>query len=253
MSGAPRADRRQPTGTRSPSPAAGPADRSGAASSPPPAGQAECRASAPSPPPARRRGTSTGHHTAARGAAPRARRPGRPRTGRPSPTPRAPASRTSRPSADPPSATARPAPDRRRRQRDLGDLVVQFDDLRLAAHAGVDSAARISARVRGTPPRGVDRAVEVPGSRSSRGSSAGSAGAGAHHRLLDTGPPAASHSREARHARRRREILPAEHRSGTAGSPGRRPRSRRDSPPLGSSHDGAHHATTCDCARVIAT
>ena len=41
--------------------------------------------------------------------------------------------------------------------------------------------------------------------------------------------------------------------SGTAVAPGRRPRSSRDRPPFCSSRDGAHHATTCDCARVSAT
>jgi len=41
--------------------------------------------------------------------------------------------------------------------------------------------------------------------------------------------------------------------SGTEPSPGPRPRSSLDSPPLGSSRDGAHQATTCACARVSAT
>ena len=49
------------------------------------------------------------------------------------------------------------------------------------------------------------------------------------------------------------ETFAGTQRSGTSDSPGRRPRSSRDNPPLGSSLDGAHHATTCDCARVIAT
>ncbi len=71
----------------------------------------------------------------------------------------------------------------------------------------------------------------------------GSAGTGRASDRSMTRPPAASHSVN-RAMASSSEILSGEQRSGTAVSPGRRPRSRRDSPPLGSSYDGAHHATT---------
>ncbi|SIA21289.1 Uncharacterised protein [Mycobacteroides abscessus subsp. abscessus] len=67
-----------------------------------------------------------------------------------------------------------------------------------------------------------------------------------------TGPPWASQARS-RLSASASEILAGEHLSGTDGFPGARPRNSRDSPPLGSSKDGAHHATTWDCARVSAT
>ncbi|CFE45333.1 Uncharacterised protein [Mycobacterium tuberculosis] len=65
------------------------------------------------------------------------------------------------------------------------------------------------------------------------------------------GPPAASHC--ANTAQACSSVTRGVHRSGTCDWPGRRPRSNRDNPPLTSSNVGAHHATTCDCARVSAT
>ena len=89
-------------------------------------------------------------------------------------------------------------------------------------------------------------------SRSDGTGLAGTGGAAATTDASMTGPPAASHSRN-RAIASSSEIFAGSHRSGTHGSPGRRSRNSRDRPPLGSSKAGDHHATTCACARVIAT
>ena len=46
-------------------------------------------------------------------------------------------------------------------QRDVGDLVVEFDDLGFAAHPGALLGGPYQARVGGSPPGGVDTAMEV--------------------------------------------------------------------------------------------
>ena len=67
-----------------------------------------------------------------------------------------------------------------------------------------------------------------------------------------TGPPSACHARNLASASV--SVIFGLAAVGYGGaSPGRRPRSSRDSPPLGSSQVGAHQATTCDWARVRAT
>ncbi len=66
-----------------------------------------------------------------------------------------------------------------------------------------------------------------------------------------TRPPSASQRRKIASASV--STIFGSHRSGTAAASRTRPRSSRDSPPLGSSQVGAHQATTCDWARVRAT
>ena len=67
-----------------------------------------------------------------------------------------------------------------------------------------------------------------------------------------TGPPAACQSPKRRIASESLTVAGLQ-RPGTSRSPIPRPRSNRDRPPLGSSHAGAHQATTWDCALVSAT
>ncbi len=247
------AGRRRPAETRSPSPAIGPADPIWRSVNPPANGPSGVSCIGTIAAASSAAGTSTGHHTECRGSAPRVRRSRSAANGSAVSS----TACTSVPNFAPVGSSAigdgMSGPGRRLDQRNVADFVVQLGDLRLTAHPSSSSAARISpeyevrrhavsmARWKWRASRSDGRAW--PAWRGGRGD----------HRLLEHrsagGLPLPKHGP----ARRRRRSWPASQRSGTTDSPGRRPRSSRDSPPLGSSHDGDHHATTCDCARVIAT
>ena len=125
-------------------------------------------------------------------------------------------------------------------------LVVEFDDLRFAAHPDALLRRAHQTGIGGAPPGGVDAAVEVPGGQvSAARGRARQCRRSAISASSTTGPPAASHSRNRCSASSSVTVLRLALVADRV-SPGRRSRSSRDSPPLGSSRDGAHHATTCD-------
>ena len=116
-----------------------------------------------------------------------------------------------------------------------------------AGHTGPSAAERTRPEY-DAPPRCVDCPVKVPGGQGVPGERlAGSPGVG-DQRGPTTRPPAASHL-EPLH---RRPVIIWAARSDGMALPGRRSRSSRDRPPLCSSRDGAHQATTWDWARASA-
>ncbi len=247
--------RHRPAGTRSPTPATGPEDRCRAMSGRRPAGPAGCRASAPARQPVRRAArrpattpsarvicaSSSAARSAANGSAVSS------------------TACTSVPNLAPigrsaigdgtcsPAAAGVARPGRRRPRRRARRPPVRWSP-RACRTRRADQAG-----VRRAPPGGVDLPVEVPDSeivwrsRAVRRSRGGATTDSSSDRTARVGPRRSSAIASAS------LIRGGSQRSGTTRSPGRRPRSSRDSPPLGSSLDGAHHATTCDCARVSAT
>ena len=96
--------------------------------------------------------------------------------------------------------------DRRRRQRDLRDLVVQLDDLGLAAHRRRLRGAN-QPGVRRPPPRRVDLTVEVPRGEVRARLFGRQCGHLCHHRLLDDEAARRLPLREARHRVVVRDLL----------------------------------------------
>ena len=130
-------------------------------------------------------------------------------------------------------------------------LVVERDRLGLTGHSTLVRRTGSAPSTTSAATRCRSRDVKLRTRRPAGNGSErwGRAGAGADSST--TGPPSASHSRK--RAKASRSLTFGSHRSGTTDWPALRPRRRRESPPLGSSQEGAHQVTTWLWARVNAT